>query len=126
MIFHINLKIVKTFLSVFLFSQLIYCTSMTFVLQLHFVKMKLNLKQKKNAKKDVLRFDYLLNASAPSSDCNSIERTFACIHSLFLNKSFHSHPRSDRTVMLVHAPVFLYFWTGWWKLKGCLDFPSLV
>lgn len=36
---------------------------MTFVLQLHFVKMKLNLKQKKkkeNAKKDVLRFDYLL------------------------------------------------------------------
>lgn len=45
-----NLKIVKTFLSVFLFSQLIYCTSMTFVLQLHFVKMKLNLKQKKNAK----------------------------------------------------------------------------
>lgn len=34
---------------------------MTFVLQLHFVKMKLNLKQKKKkAKKDVLRFDYLL------------------------------------------------------------------
>lgn len=34
---------------------------MTFVLQLHFVKMKLNLKQeKKNAKKAVLRFDYLL------------------------------------------------------------------
>ena len=32
---------------------------MTFVLQLHFVKMKLNLKQKK----DILRFDYLLNAS---------------------------------------------------------------
>lgn len=51
MIFHINLKIVKTFLSVFLFSQLIYCTSMTFVLQLHFVKMKLNLKQKKMRKK---------------------------------------------------------------------------
>lgn len=34
---------------------------MTFVLQLHFVKMNLNLKQqKKNAKKDVLRLDYLL------------------------------------------------------------------
>lgn len=32
---------------------------MTFVLQLHFVKMKLNLKQKKS-KKAVLRFDYLL------------------------------------------------------------------
>ena len=52
MIFHINLKIVKAFLSVFLFSQLIYCTSMTFfVLQLHFVKMKLNLKQKKCKKR---------------------------------------------------------------------------
>lgn len=33
---------------------------MTFVLQLHFVKINLNLKQKRNAKKDVLRFDYLL------------------------------------------------------------------
>lgn len=33
---------------------------MTFVLQLHFVKMKLNLKQKMQ-KKDVLRFDYLLS-----------------------------------------------------------------
>lgn len=39
---------------------------MTFVLQLHFVKMKLNLKQKKNAKKDVLRFDYLLYSLTPS------------------------------------------------------------
>lgn len=52
MIFHINLKIVKTFLSVFLFfHSLIYCTSMTFVLQLHFVKMKLNLKQEKKMQK---------------------------------------------------------------------------
>lgn len=46
---------------------------MTFVLQLHFVKMKLNLKQKKNAKKVVLRFDYLLYSSySLLSDCNSI------------------------------------------------------
>lgn len=47
---------------------------MTFVLQLHFVKMKLNLKQKKNAKKDVLRFDYLLYFFSYSLllDCNSI------------------------------------------------------
>lgn len=47
MIFHINLKIVKTFVSFPFFHSLIYCTSMTFVLQLHFVKMKLNLKQEK-------------------------------------------------------------------------------
>lgn len=47
---------------------------MTFVLQLHFVKMKLNLKQKMQ-KKDVLRFDYLLSFFFSYShllDCNSI------------------------------------------------------
>lgn len=91
MIFHINLKIVKTFLSVFLFSQLIYCTSMTFVLQLHFVKMKLNLKQKKMQKKDVLRFDYLLNASAPSHRTAIPSKLHLLVYSLFFKKNVSTH-----------------------------------
>lgn len=64
---------------------------MTFVLQLHFVKMKLNLKQKKMQKKDVLRFDYLLNASAPSHRTAIPSKLHLLVYSLFLKKNVSTH-----------------------------------
>lgn len=52
MIFGINLKIVKTFCQ-FLFSQFNILYYNDFCLQLHIVKMKLNLKQKNAEKIDL-------------------------------------------------------------------------
>lgn len=71
-------------------------------------------------KKDVLRFDYLLNASAPSHRTAIPSKLHLLVYSLFLKKCFHSHLRSDRTVASVSLR-FLFFplfldWMG--EVKG--------
>lgn len=82
MIFHINLKIVKTFLSVFLFSQFNILYFNDFCSATTLCQNELNLKQKKNAKKDVLRFDYLLYFFfLTPSYWTAIPSKLACIHS---------------------------------------------
>lgn len=95
MIFHINLKIVKTFLSVFLFSQfnILYFNDFLFC-NYTLSKMNLNLKQqqKRNAKKKdgffcVLIIYCTFFPYSPISDCNSTSTRFACIHSRHLAPS---------------------------------------